>query len=100
MVKKRSSIEESLPRLRHYIAGRGVRTAVYLYATSVSETHHVLRYSMLHIPFFYFLDGAKIRSFLETTKHFLRKIHFYVNISTKNLLISIFLCTFAAKYKR
>lgn len=97
MVKKRSSIEESLPRIRHYIAGRGVRTAIYLYAVSVSETHHVLRYSTLFNPF-YFLDGAKIQSFLETTKQFLRKIHFYVNISAKNLFISIFLCTFAAKY--
>lgn len=75
MVKKRSSIEESLPRIRHYIAGRGVRTAIYLYAVSVSETHHVLRYSMLHIRFFYFLDGAKIRSFIETTKLFSRKTH-------------------------
>nr|DAE68667.1 MAG TPA: hypothetical protein [Bacteriophage sp.] len=34
------------------------------------------------------------------TKLFSRKIHFYVNISAKNLLISIFLCTFAAKYKQ
>lgn len=70
MVKKRSSIEESLPRLRHYIACRGVRTAVYLYAASVSETRYVLRYSMLHFRFFYFLDGAKIRRFIETAKRF------------------------------
>ena len=75
MVKKRSSIEESLPRIRHYIAGRGVRTAIYLYAVSVSETHHVLRYSMLYIPFFIFLDGAKIRRFLETTKLFQEKTY-------------------------
>lgn len=70
MVKKRSSIEESLPRLRHYIACRGVRTAIYVYAASVSETHHVLRYSMLYVPFFIFLDGAKIRRFIETAKRF------------------------------
>ena len=71
MVKKCSSIEESLPRQRHYIASRGVRTAIYLYAASVSETHHVLRYSMLYISeFLFFLDAAKIKSFIETTKRF------------------------------
>ena len=97
MVKKRSSIEESLPRIRHYIAGRGVRTAIYLYAVSVSETHHVLRYSMLYIPFFIFLDGAKIRSFLETTKLFLRKITFFCNFMPKNLRNTFFYRIFAAK---
>lgn len=59
---------------------------------------HLTRFDTLHInSTFYFLDGAKIRSFIETTKHFSRKIHFYMNISTKSLLILIFLCIFAAE---
>ena len=95
MVKKRSSVEESLPRQRHYIASRGVRTAIYLYAASVSETHHVLRYSTPYVRFFIFLDGAKIRSFIETTKLFLRKFHFISNFLPKNLHKSIFCYTFA-----
>ena len=95
MVKKRSSVEESLPRQRHYIASRGVRTAIYLYEVSVSETHHVLRYSTPYVRFFIFLDGAKIRSFIETTKLFQRKFHFISNFSPKNLRKSIFCYTFA-----
>ena len=97
MVKKRSSIEESLPRIRHYIAGRGVRTAIYLYAVSVSETQHVLRYFIHPLNTFYFLDGAKIRRFLETTKHFLRKITFLCNFMPKNLRNTFFYRIFAAK---
>ena len=90
MVKKRSSVEESLPRQRHYIASRGVRTAIYLYAASVSETHHVLRYSTPYVRFFIFLDGAKIRSFIETTKLFLRKFHFMSNFSLKTCINQYF----------
>lgn len=71
-----------------------------IYAAPLYRRHRTC-FDTLHIrSTFYFLDGAKIRSFIETTKHFSRKIHFYVNISTKILLISIFLCTFAAKYKQ
>lgn len=71
-----------------------------IYAAPLYRRHRTC-FDTLHIrSTFYFLDGAKIRRFLETTKHFLRKIHFYVNISAKILLISIFLCTFAAKYKQ
>lgn len=71
-----------------------------IYAAPLYRRHRTCL-DTLHIrSTFYFLDGAKILSFIETTKHFLRKIHFYVNISAKILLISIFLCTFAAKYKQ
>ena len=91
---RRSNIEKSLPRQRHYIASRGVHTAIYVYAASVSETHHVLRY-FLRSRHFIFLDGAKIRSFIETTKLFLRKFHFMSNFPLKNLHKSIFCYTFA-----
>ena len=71
-----------------------------IYAAPLYRRHRTC-FDTLHIrSTFYFLDGAKIRSFLETTKHFLRKIHSYVNISAKILFISIFLRTFAAKYKQ
>lgn len=71
-----------------------------IYAAPLYRRHRTC-FDTLHIrSTFYFLDGAKILSFIETTKHFSRKIHFYVNISTKILFISIFLCTFAAKYKQ
>lgn len=66
---KNARVYKSLPRQRHYIASRGVRTAIYLYAASVSETRYVLRYYTLYFRF-YFLDGAKIRRFIETTKRF------------------------------
>lgn len=78
MVKKRSSIEESLPRIRHYIAGRGVRTAIYLYAVSVSETHHVLRYSMLYIPFFIFFRRCKDKEFYRNYQTFSKKNYFFL----------------------
>lgn len=92
---KNARVYKSLPRQRHYIASRGVRTAIYLYAASVSETPHVLRYYTLYFRFFIFLDGAKIRSFIETTKHFPRKFHFISNFLPKNLCKSIFCYTFA-----
>ncbi len=76
MAKKRSSIEESLPRLRHYIADRGVRTAIYVYAASVSETHHVLRYSMLYVPFLFF-RRCKDKEFSRNYQTFSKKIPFY-----------------------
>lgn len=88
MVKKRSSIEESLPRIRHYIAGRGVRTAIYLYAVSVSETHHVLRYSMLHIPFFLFFRRCKDKEFYRNYQTFFEKKH------TKTLFFNTKTCVY------
>ena len=77
MVKKRSSVEESLPRQRHYIASRGVRTAIYLYAAYVSETRHVLRYSMLYISEFLFFRRCKDKEFYRNYKTFSKKIPFY-----------------------
>lgn len=67
------------------------------YATSLYQRHGMCFDTIFISDMFYFLDGAKIRRFLETAKLFLRKIHFYVNIFTKNLFISIYLCIFAAK---
>ena len=94
MVKKRSSVEElTTPATLH--RKQGSSYCLYLYAASVSETHHVLRYSTPYVRFFIFLDGAKIRSFIETTKLFLRKFHFISNFSPKNLHKSIFCYTFA-----
>nr|DAF71384.1 MAG TPA: hypothetical protein [Caudoviricetes sp.] len=63
---------------------------------SVSETRHVLRYN-LHFRYVLLLDGAKIRSFIETTKLFLRKIIFFRNFTPKNLHNTFFYRIFAAE---
>ena len=41
-------------------------------------------------PNFYFLDGAKIMSFIETTKLFLRKFHFMSIFSLKTCINQYF----------
>nr|DAO96395.1 MAG TPA: hypothetical protein [Caudoviricetes sp.] len=56
----------------------------------------MLRY-FLHSQHFIFLDGAKIRRFIETTKHFLGKITFFCNFMPKNLRNTFFYRIFAAK---
>lgn len=96
MVKKRSSIEENLPRLRHYIADRGVRTAIYVYAASVSETHHVLRYSMLYVPFFLFFRRCKDKEFYRNYQTFSEKNSFLREYFCKKLAyinISLYFCS-------
>ncbi len=95
MVKKRSSIEKSLPRLRHYIACRGVRTAVYLYAASVSETRYVLRYSMLHFRFLFF-RRCKDKEISRNNQTFFEKNSFLHEYFCKNLAyinISLYFCS-------
>lgn len=65
-----------------------------IYAAPLYRRHRTC-FDTLHIrSTFYFLDGAKIRSFIETTKLFLRKFHFMSNFSLKNLCKSIFYYTF------
>ena len=65
------------------------------YATSLYQRHGMCFDTIFVSDMFYSLDGAKIRSFLETTKHFSRKFHFISNFSPKNLRKSIFCYTFA-----
>ena len=69
---KNARVYKSLPRQRHYIASRGVRTAIYLYAVSVSETQHVLRYYTLYFRFLFF-RRCKDKEFSRNYQTFLNK---------------------------
>lgn len=73
---KNARVYKSLPRQRHYIASRGVRTAIYLYAASVSETPHVLRYYTLYFRFLFF-RRCKDTEFYRNYQTFSKKIPFY-----------------------
>ena len=55
--------------------GEGVRTAIFYTLDSVCDipyqtTSQSKRYTPIHSWNLLFLDGAKVRSFLETTKRF------------------------------
>ena len=94
MVKKRSSVEElTTPATLH--RKQGSSHCNIEYAISLYQRHGMCFDTIFVSDMFYSLDGANIRSFIETTKLFLRKFHFISNFSPKNLHKSIFCYTFA-----